>query len=493
MRRLLLAVVAVLVFAAPAAAHEGDMTATEWLMGASTAHHPGWYTPSPESQTWNVQMSGSVSRTRADSTYRNSDLAFWGKRAYAGHYDGFQIVDISNDRRPRQLVDFNCPGSQHDVSVWDDLLFVSVETPRTGPECESTVKNPPGTTTPQGGFEGIRIFDVSNSRAPELIGGVATDCGSHTHTLVPDTRNRRVLLYVASYTASELPASEPWGNECKRVDAEGQRHNKISVVEVPLRDPEDARVVSEPRFPQNPYSTGWNGCHDISVYMAIRRAASACMGEGQIWDISDPVNPRTIARIHNPNVEFFHSATFSWDGETVVFGDEAGGGTQPRCRQDRGDGTPDPDTLGALWFYDVASLDTMSDTGAEPPLSHWKVPRYQGVANCTMHNFNTLPTTKRDVLVSSAYAAGTTVVDFTDPSNPQEVGHHDPHGANTWSSYWYNGRIYTNDGGRGVDVMRLYDWRALLGRKLPHSNPQTQDAVLWSHGDDDDSDSDSDD
>ena len=72
-----------------------------------------------------------------------------------------------------------------------------------------------------------------------------------------------------------------------------------------------------------------------------------------------------------------------------------------------------------------------------------------------MHNFNTLPTTKRDVLVSSAYAAGTTVVDFTDRRNPSEVGHHDPHGANTWSSYWYNGHIYTNDGGRGVDVMQL--------------------------------------
>ena len=88
-------------------------------------------------------------------------------------------------------------------------------------------------------------------------------------------------------------------------------------------------------------------------------------------------------------------------------------------------------------------------------MSHWKVPRFQGAANCTMHNFNTLPTKKRDVLVSSAYAAGTTVVDFTDRANPVEVGHHDPHGANSWSAYWYNGRIYTNDGGRGVDVMRL--------------------------------------
>ena len=85
---------------------------------------------------------------------------------------------------------------------------------------------------------------------------------------------------------------------------------------------------------------------------------------------------------------------------------------------------------------------------------------------------------QRDVLVSSAYAAGTTVVDFTDRHNPKEVGHHDPHGANTWSSYWYNGHIYTNDGGRGVDVMQLSAREGSGTQKLQHSNPQTQDAVL---------------
>ena len=470
LRVLTMLVVAMLALATRASAHESQ-SATEWLLG-SEAHHPGWYTPSPESQTKNLKLIGSVSRTRFDSTYRNSDLAFWGDRVYAGHYDGFQIIDASAPGNPRQLVDFACPGSQHDVSVWRDLLFVSVETPRTSPACDSTVATPPGTTPPRPGFEGMRIFDVSNPREPELIAGVPTDCGSHTHTLVPDARNGRVLLYVASYTASELPESE-YGNACLRVDANGERHNKISVVEVPLDDPASARVVSEPRFPQKQYATGWNGCHDISVFMAIQRAASACMGEGQIWDISDKAHPRTIARVHNPNVEFFHSATFSWDGRTVIFGDEAGGGTQPRCREGQ-----DADTLGALWFYDVASLDTNDDTTIETPLSHWKVPRFQGIANCTMHNFNTLPIAGRNVLVSSAYAAGTTVLDFTDPSNPVEVGHHDPHGANTWSAYWYNGHVYTNDGGRGVDVMLLADKARAGAQKLPHSNPQTQDFVL---------------
>jgi hypothetical protein len=467
------AAVAAFALAAPAAAHDGAF-GDAWWMGEN---HPGWYGPSPESQSQNLKIIGSVSRTRDSSTYRNSDLAFWGNRAFAGHYDGFQIIDTSDPQNPAPIVDFACPGSQHDVSVWGDLLFVSVETPRTSPACDSTAM-----AGGMPGFEGMRIFNVANPAKPVLVKGVPTDCGSHTHTLVPDVANGRVLLYVASYTASELPESS-FGNECRRLNADGTRaHQKISVVEVPLRNAAAAEVVSEPTFPQNDRNgvPGYNGCHDITVFTAIERAASACMGEGQIWDISDKERPRTIARVHNPNVEFFHSAAFSWDGKTVVFGDEAGGGTGARCRPE------DPDTLGALWFYDVPSLDNMDGATVEPWLSSWKVPRDQvpvepnqtRVPNCTMHNFNTLPNAKRNVLVSSAYAAGTTVVDFTDRRRPREVGHHDPHGANTWSSYWYNGHIYTNDGGRGVDVMLLTDEVRSGAQRLPHSNPQTQDAVL---------------
>lgn len=203
------ALVVVLAFAAPAAAHEYGL-GSSW----QTEDHPGWYWPSTLSQTSNFEMVGSVRRTRADSTYRNSDLAFWGRLAYAGHYNGFQILDVGDPRNPQRLVDFPCPGSQHDVSVWQNLLFVSVETPRSSPACDSVTQSP--------GFEGIRIFDVSNPRSPHLVTGVPTDCGSHTHTLVPAPRHRRVLLYVASYTSptSDLPVSA-YGNECRRHEADG--------------------------------------------------------------------------------------------------------------------------------------------------------------------------------------------------------------------------------------------------------------------------------
>jgi hypothetical protein len=95
-----------------------------------------------------------------------------------------------------------------------------------------------------------------------------------------------------------------------------------------------------------------------------------------------------------------------------------------------------------------------------------------------MHNFNVLPIAGRYVAVSAAYSAGTTVFDFTDRANPVEVGHNDPHGANTWSSYWYNGFIYTNDTGRGFEVMLLADNARAGAKKLPYLNPQTQENLI---------------
>ena len=464
--------VGVIAMAAPAVAHEQNLGAS-WL---TVEDHPGWYWPSTSSKTTNFEMIGSVSRTRADSTYRNSDLAFWGRMAYAGHYDGFQIVDIGNPRKPEQITDFSCPGSQHDVSTWGGrLLFVSVETPRSGPECDSVPQTP--------GLRGHAHLRRQQPARPVADQGRADRLRlAHPHAGARTSSATACLLYVASYTASVIPESS-YGNKCVRLDENGQRaHNKISVVEVPLDDPAAASVVSEPRFPQNDRGgvPGYHGCHDITVFREIDRAAAACMGEGQIWDIRKPEQPKTIARIHNPNVEFFHSAVFSNDGERVVFGDEAGGGTGPRCR------TQDAKTLGALWFYDVKYMDNMDNATVERWRSSWKVPRIQEKLtptqaqdpNCTMHNFNVLPTKHRDVLVSSAYAAGTTMVDFTNANRPREVGHLDPHGANTWSAYWYDGHIVTNDGGRGVDIIRVKDFATRGTQPEMYSNPQTQEILL---------------
>jgi hypothetical protein len=83
-----------------------------------------------------------------------------------------------------------------------------------------------------------------------------------------------------------------------------------------------------------------------------------------------------------------------------------------------------------------------------------------------------------DVGVTASYSGGTTVFDFTDRGNPVELGHNDPHGANTWSSYWYNGHVYTNDTGRGFDVMLFADPARAGTERLPYLNPQTQERLI---------------
>ena len=432
--------------------------------------HPGRYIPSPESTSQNMKLLAELPKTSTDPAYRNSDLAFWGHLAYAGNYEGFRVIDISEPETPVVLSDYQCPGSQHDVSVWGNLLFLSIDAPRTGPGCDSVP-----TTAGAPGFEGIRIFDVGNPASPQFVTGVPTDCGSHTHTLVPDAAHERVLLYVSSYPASALGTS-PFGNSCARLNADGsQGHSKISVVSVPLAAPATASVVAQPTFELKDFraTPGFRGCHDITVFLELKVAGAACLSESQMWDISNLEQPVTTARIHNPSVDIWHSAAFTWDGKGVVFGDEAGGGTAPRCR------ASDPTTLGAAWFYDVAALDNLDASTQEAPRGHFKIPRVQGdEANCTMHNFNFIPLPDRYILVSSNYAGGTSVADFGDPANPVEIGHLDPHGANTWSSYWYNNFIYGNDSGRGFDVMLFSDHARAGARRLPYMNPQTQEHLI---------------
>ena len=168
-----------------------------WALPAG-ADHPGRYTPSPESTSNNMRLLGSAPKTDPASFYRNSDLAFRGRLAFAGNYLGFRVIDIADPEAPVVLADVDCPGQQHDVSVWRNLLFLSIDRPLTAPECGSP-QTPvvDGVITP--GFEGIRIFDVANPRSPRYVGAVATDCGSHTHTVVPDPDDpSRVLIYVAS-------------------------------------------------------------------------------------------------------------------------------------------------------------------------------------------------------------------------------------------------------------------------------------------------------
>jgi len=370
----------------------------------------------------------------------HSDIAFWGNIGVSGNYDGFRVFDTKTQALLRY---FPCRGSQGDVSLWNAngrlLLFLSNDTPQTngGTIC-STVRSSDTTACgPPTCFEGIRIFDLSDPANPVRIASVPTDCGSHTHTLVPDLANNRVLLYISSYPGGSGP-------NCQ------SPFRKISIVQVPLNNPEGSSVLSQPQL-----TATVPGCHDITVFMAIHKAAASCATEGQIWDITDPANPNTLNPVHvdDPGVNYWHSAEFTWDGQYVVWDDESFTNT---CQ---------PGGDGKIRIYRVSDAALMSS---------FMIPRTSG-SYCSVHNGNIVPVLGRYLLVSAWYTGGTSVIDFTNPMSPQEVGYVDQSNGEVWSSYWYNGRIYANDMLRGTDVESIVTPYVPYGQQWSHLNAQTQE------------------
>jgi hypothetical protein len=388
----------------------------------------------------------------------NSDVAFWGKLAYEGYYGGFRVIDISKPKSPTVLADVRCNGPQNDVSVWRNLVFLSVDRPQTTPGCDSLdAADLTDATT----FEGIRIFDASNPKSPQLIASVPTDCGSHTNTLVPDLKNGRILLYVSSYALRAGP-------HCGQGREQNPLHGKISIVAVPLAAPQTASVIATPAIDAPVFGTGAPdfaptvGCHDIAVFMPLHLAAAACMSEGQIWDISHPDAPRVLAHIRNHAIEFWHSATFSWDGKVVVFGDESlTGSCHSRAEKD-----------GRLWFYSLAKP-------AKPvQLSSFLIAPQAGLDYCTVHMFDVIPLRGQSILISGWYEGGARVIDFTDPKKPRQLAANVPPNADEWAAYWYNGTVYASDIDRGFDVFALRGDLTKGARTFDHLNPSTQEILI---------------
>jgi hypothetical protein len=397
----------------------------------------------------------------------NSDLAFAHGYAYAGNYQGFAVYDVRAAGQPRKVAQVLCPGSQNDVSVYADLLILSTDSSRTDAGCASTAQS----AAIKESWEGLKIFDISDPTQPRYVTSVETNCGSHTHTTIPDPRNQRALVYVSSYRPdATFPDCQP-------------PHDKISIVEITQRAPEQARVVNTPvlfpdgGFPGVPGTTSaTSGCHDITAYPAKGIAAGACMGQGVLLDIRDPEHPTVIDSVTDPNYAFWHSATFNNAASTVVFTDELGGGGGPTCNPTVGP------NKGADAIYRIV------DTAQGKRLrfaSYYKIPRTNAnTENCVAHNGSLVPVAGRDIMVQAWYQGGVSVWDFTNPYRPREIGWFDRGPLNaeqlvvggSWSAYWYNGQIISNEIARGLDVLQVLDLRTLPAMSVRQDvlNVQTQ-------------------
>jgi hypothetical protein len=454
----------------------------------------------------------------------NSDLAFYKSWAFVGSYDRFRIVDIKNPSDLRVLSSTDCRANQGDLSVFktrDDriLLLQSIDRPVTAPDCTAVdtplvAEDEDGHTVTRArfGYEGLRMFDVTDPAHPKFLRFYRTACGSHTHTLVPDPKRNAVHAYIASYPSGsnitpqvDRAESDSLGLTCKAP------HSKISIVDIPLTDPEHGTVrekalSSDTEFYDGDgpdgHAPGFQACHDHQAFLPRNIMVASCAGDLQYWDISDRGNPTSAdgephthiqreVRVDDPNTpenervesfDFMHNATVSWDGSVVAAVDESGGGGAPRC-----DGADSK--RGFTWFYPLVTPGTPVNGFAE--LGRYMIPRPQGSEICVSHNGNVLPTTDgTHQQVQAFYQGGNTWFDYTDPSAAGEVGFADLEdglgAADTWSAYWYNDVLWVNGGlnrrgatgNRGFESYALYrpggsrvnlaDWKYL--------NPQTQEA-----------------
>jgi hypothetical protein len=461
----------------------------------------------------------------------NSDLAFSGNHLFVGNYNGINFYDIDSPSKIKLRTSILCPGGQGDVSVYGHLLFMSAEAMNGRLDCGTQGNPPPPGYTPPppppaetaaapgapgGGraprvppppspdrFRGVRIFDISDLAHPKQVAAVQSCRGSHTHSLLVDPRDKDNIYVYISGTGPVRQGEELAG--CSGGDPKANPETalfRIDIIKVPLAHPEQAKIVNSPRIFTDTQSGDINGlwkggnhgegtqttsstnqCHDITIYSALGLAAGACSGNGILLDISDPVNPKRIDAVSDPNYAFWHSANFSNDGKKVLFTDEWGGGGQPRCR------ATDPMHWGADAIFSL-------DKGKLTLSSYYKMPAPQtDNENCVAHNGSLIPIPGRDVLVQSWYQGGISVVDFTDASHPYEIAFFDRGPVDStkrgmggqWSTYWYNGYIYGSEIARGVDVLKLVPNKYLTQNEIDAANQvhfdelnvQNQPKITW--------------
>lgn len=399
----------------------------------------------------------------------HTDIAFWGKLAFQGNWDGFNIRDISAPGNPKVISRTLCDGDQGDIVVWENILV------RSWNSKQATPRNCDGQTVPAG-WEGVHVFDISDVNDPELIAAVELPCGSHTVTLAPDLATNRLIVY----------SNNSSGAGCTGGPANG---DFIDVIEILLGDPGSARLLRREPL-DGPVTAVTPGCHDMAVILGdAKLAACASADATNVFSLGGArggslEDPDFLYAIVEPGVGQagtngrWHSAAFTWDGKVIVLGWEPGGGVAAECE------ATDPDVDKSLFFYDAA-------TGAK--LGQWVLPRAQSATeNCTIHNYSVVPLPSgRYVLVHGSYQSGTSVVDFTDPASPVEIAWSDPAPlpvpagtpfccdvAGPWSSYWYNNFIYETNITEGLNIFRLSARETAGALRLDHFNPLTQEFTL---------------
>jgi len=452
----------------------------------------------------------------AQLAFANSDLAFQGNHLFQGNFYGVNIYDISDPAKAALLTSMVCPGGQGDVSVYKNLMFMSVEMPNGRLDCgvEGFPPEPPATdaekekdkdekkTDAENGkdsdpakdadkdkekqkerrrrlpaaqknrFRGVRIFDISDIKNPKQVAAVQTCRGSHTHTLVLDPNDKENAYIYVSGTSFVRQPEELAGCSGEAPDKDPNTALfRIDVIKVPLAAPQDAKIVSSPRVFIDPRTGALNGLNNGGTHG--KKGAEKPADTDQCHDITvysaiglaagacsgngillDIKDPE-----HPKRVDAVNDPNYSY-WHSASFSND---GSKVVFTDEWGGGLGarcrpnDPNKWGADAIFRLSD-DKLSFA------NYYKLPAAQGdTENCVAHNGSLIPIPGRDVEVQAWYQGGISVVDFTDPANPFEIAYFDRGPIDPkmlvlggdWSAYWYNGYIYGSEIARGLDVFQL--------------------------------------
>lgn len=452
-------------------------------------------------------------------TFVNSDLAFRGSLVYQGNFAGFSIWDVSRPSAPQLVSVVPCITSQGDPSIIGNLLFISAEGAGNRNDCAKG-----GVREPAEAMRGVRIYDVSNPRAPRLVKNVQTCKGSHTHTVVPHPTDAGIVyIYVSGNQGARSEAEQPGCRNGTDPADETNSLFRLDVIKVPLARPQDAEVVTGARVftglgpaparggrsrtaraipgadsaqMRAMMANGPRNCHDVTAYPAMGLLAGACASYGLLVDISNPERPVRLDAVADTNFSLWHTAVFSNDGKKVIFTDEWGGGTSPNCQ--------------AMHPLEMGGNTTLviGEDRKFTQHAYFKIPTAQTAQeNCVSHNGSLIPVPGRDIMVQGWYQGGVDVIDFTDADRPFEIAYFDrgpvdaPPTANadgtmsrargtiagSWGAYWYNGLIYSSEMARGLDILELLPSTHLSANEIAAAklvvmeefNPQSQPRITW--------------
>jgi hypothetical protein len=362
---------------------------------------------------------------------------------------------------------------------------------------------------------GVRVFDVSDPRNPKLVKNIQTCRGSHTHTIVPHPTDKNVIFIYVGGSSQVRDSTELSGCQEGTVEENPNTSQyRIDIIRVPLRSVTEAVVAGYARIfeglPQSPGRGGVSadslaalaaanpnpnnnrgrrpgggpaGCHDLTAYPAFKMVAGSCGSFGILLDARNPEKPVRYDFKSDLNFSLWHTAVFNNDGTSVVYTDEWGGGTAPRCR------ITDPLRLGGNTILSIKD-------GKLTQHGYFKMLAAQtNTENCVSHNGGLVPVPGRDIMVQGWYQGGVDVFDFTDPAHPFEIAYFDrgPVNADTlvvggsWGAYYWNGYIYSSELSRGLDILELTPSEFLSQNELDAAklvrldeyNPQSQPKIVW--------------